>query len=1507
MSDSTSDIEDSAHPFAADQFSENVLEVFVINLPIVPSTRFSCHLCLSGQHLKTHNGLKKHFKNSHNNSVIIRFQCRQCEVALPSVKHFPSHAKVCQIQPPSPGIGVRSPLQEYNGFSPSAVDQLISEARARSSPSHFMSPHDAEPGPDPSIGVADIVLQSSISNVSLPLPPLPNLDSVSRVSPSPSFSRTQSPRGLPDSTLWEWEGQTNVLGAESPRRFNPGRQGRGMVGPGGLRHLLATPVVTPEIVNARRLLLPASSPPHPPATPQNGAASPPPTFPAPSSTPFYTPLASDATAATAELAAANDSLPFTRRTNPSPCSSPSLSISPPAPEWNNEFGHPTVRQQTMRNRPVPNAHPAPSRPTLQRATLPGRNVSGGHQRQRAGVSRLPACPPTRGRHIPAPRPRSPPNGAVDDNPGNVTHSPPTGRPVAAPQLTPRQTDWLARLDGLDFNDLDGLACISREIAALAVESQTDAGHQQRRQQRPDVPRLPPRTRRPAPARPRFDAGEASTIQKLYRTDRKKALYHIFSGPSPHCHIDSARIHRHLSDMFAGDQHVWSDPPPDVPNLSTPSSDAERRLLISPFTPAGVAARLSRMKNTAPGPDGARYSGLRRADPGCHVLAKLFTWCLRSGRAPQDWKDTTTILIHKAGDRENLTNWRPLSLGNTIGKLYAGVIADRVSSWATDGGRISAEQKGFTDHEGCLEHNFILQTAIEDARRRGEELCVAWLDLANAFGSVPHTHIFGTLRLLGLPEEMLAVIQDLYTGSVTRAMTPDGLTDPIPILSGVKQGCPLSPIVFDLAMEPLIRAVLALKESTGYRLLKQPPQGALVNILAYADDLTVLAKNEFALQKLIDVLVSVAEWCSLQFKPPKCASLHIDRRRSGQQEVLSTQFSVQESAIVTLQEGQHYRHLGVPTGFRNKQTPIETIREMDRKFSLLDESLLAPWQKIDAAITFLMPKLDFLMRGADIAIGPLNQLDRAIKRAAKKWLFLPQRASNEPVFMLPSQGGAGLLPLRDTRYAMAVVQGYRLLTCPDPLVQSLAWDSLRAVVRIKIGHAPSEEELADYLNGASKGDGGPRSFWARVRRSTAELRKKCNIRWFWSNVLKEMQFLVPKPGEEPDVARIHPAARRHICHQLRSAIRDHYIARLLRKPDQGKVHSIALRWSTSNHMMRTGAYTRFADWRFLHRARLDCVPLNGTRRFGNGSKQCRRCPHLLETLPHVLSCCLKHSTARQQRHHAIVHRLARAIPPSPGLLIREDRKVPFSDSPLRPDIVTINESKKELTIVDVAVIFENRYSEFQRARQQKIDKYTPLADSFRTRGWNVSLDAIVVGSLGSWDPANEPALKLLHIGTRYAKIMRRLIVSDTIRWSRDMYVEHITGVRQYPVNPTIPPPLSPAPVNPATDPEVPTQPVAPPLIHSPDFIEQPTTENVVAPTPEPDVSLPTTTDSEAGPNPANDQSTVEAGPHPATDAGSPTLGDGDDVAAHVPEDAPALDPDLLLRGHHFSTSPSLSIN
>ncbi|CAM4556547.1 unnamed protein product [Lepidochelys olivacea] len=162
-----------------------------------------------------------------------------------------------------------------------------------------------------------------------------------------------------------------------------------------------------------------------------------------------------------------------------------------------------------------------------------------------------------------------------------------------------------------------------------------------------------------------------------------------------------------------------------------------------------------------------------------------------------------VLVYKKGERDDPSNWRPISFCSTMYKLYASCLTSRIMEWSVSGGAISSIQKGFMSCKGCYEHNFVLQTTIEMTRRARRQCMVAWLDLANAFGSMPHHHIFATRQEFGMPENFLRVIQEVYEGCSTTIRSVEGETAEIPIQSGVKQGCPLSPFIFNLAMEPLL--------------------------------------------------------------------------------------------------------------------------------------------------------------------------------------------------------------------------------------------------------------------------------------------------------------------------------------------------------------------------------------------------------------------------------------------------------------------------------------------------------------------------------------------------------------------------------------------------------------------------------------------------------------------------------------------------------------------------------
>ncbi|GFT89900.1 uncharacterized protein NPIL_582491 [Nephila pilipes] len=106
-------------------------------------------------------------------------------------------------------------------------------------------------------------------------------------------------------------------------------------------------------------------------------------------------------------------------------------------------------------------------------------------------------------------------------------------------------------------------------------------------------------------------------------------------------------------------------------------------------------------------------------------------------------------------------------------------------------------------------------------------------------------------------------------------------------------------------------------------------------------------------------------------------------------------------------------------------------------------------------------------------------------------------------------------------------------------------------------------------------------------------------------------------------------------------------------------------------------------------------------------------------------------------------------------------------------MVLTKKSGEVFIIDFTVTFEDRLKSLASARQGKIDMYLPIVEHLRREGNTAHVDAIVVSSFGSWDPENDDALAQMGVSKKYARLMK-LICSDTIRWGRDIYIQHLTG-------------------------------------------------------------------------------------------------------------------------------------
>ena len=255
--------------------------------------------------------------------------------------------------------------------------------------------------------------------------------------------------------------------------------------------------------------------------------------------------------------------------------------------------------------------------------------------------------------------------------------------------------------------------------------------------------------------------EATRIQKLYRANPKRAVREVLSQDSPFCEVPKGTIQRHFTETFS--RREIADPLP-LSRVSVEPSTESNNALVAPLERLEVLRRLRRMKNSSPGPDGVTYDDLKRVDPDAAVLTAVYNACFRLSYTPASWKERLIVLLHMKGSRDDLKKWRPIVMGDVVVKQFAAVLADRLTCWVIANDPLSAAQIGCLLHEGYLEHSFMLHRVLESARACKKEVGVAWLDLADAFGSVPHAVIRRALIDAGVPARVLDTVASFYQGS-----------------------------------------------------------------------------------------------------------------------------------------------------------------------------------------------------------------------------------------------------------------------------------------------------------------------------------------------------------------------------------------------------------------------------------------------------------------------------------------------------------------------------------------------------------------------------------------------------------------------------------------------------------------------------------------------------------------------------------------------------------------------
>lgn len=331
-------------------------------------------------------------------------------------------------------------------------------------------------------------------------------------------------------------------------------------------------------------------------------------------------------------------------------------------------------------------------------------------------------------------------------------------------------------------------------------------------------------------------------------------------------VESCLIPR--DTIYNSFQAKWETPVP-FGRLGQFSAElsADNTHLMGSISQGEIQSCLRLISNTsAPGPDGIGKRDILDWDPRCETLTRLINMWWFTGVVLTSLKKSRTVLISKTSDPGavmEVGSWRPITIGSMVLRLFTRVVNKRMQETCP----IHPRQRGFRPSPGCAENIKVLQGLIRHCKEERSQLTVVFVDFAQAFDTVSHEHILSALGQMNVDTHVIGLIQQIYKDSTTHVEVKGGITPDIKVRVGVKQGDPMSPLLFYLALDPLIQGLE--RSGKGYKVA-----GQSIMTLAFADDLVLIGGSWSDMEHNLLLLEEFCRTTGLRVNPKKCHSFMV---------------------------------------------------------------------------------------------------------------------------------------------------------------------------------------------------------------------------------------------------------------------------------------------------------------------------------------------------------------------------------------------------------------------------------------------------------------------------------------------------------------------------------------------------------------------------------------------------------------------------------------------------------
>lgn len=226
------------------------------------------------------------------------------------------------------------------------------------------------------------------------------------------------------------------------------------------------------------------------------------------------------------------------------------------------------------------------------------------------------------------------------------------------------------------------------------------------------------------------------------------------------------------------------------------------------------------------------------------LTQLFNLSLQTTVFPKKWSTGFVTPIFKSGDKSDPANYRGITLSSCLGKVFTKILNNRLNCFLEDNNILHPSQSGFRRNARTADHVLLLKTLIMQAKKKKQKIYACFVDLKKAFDTVWHRGLLYTLRVNGCGANFTNLIESMYLQSESCIKVNECVSAPFAIQVGTRQGCPLSPTLFNL----YINKLASFLENIAIN----PPtiDDQAISALFYADDIVLLSNSPSGLQSLV---------------------------------------------------------------------------------------------------------------------------------------------------------------------------------------------------------------------------------------------------------------------------------------------------------------------------------------------------------------------------------------------------------------------------------------------------------------------------------------------------------------------------------------------------------------------------------------------------------------------------------------------------------------------------------